>query len=105
MVVPGGDELAYRPGPLSIIPRGLRPIPARAQNKQELLQPRPTQHSRLVSPRRGLERDHLPPRWSAATLGDVGGGRAGGSLARAAELARLEGRLGSRDDAGGAGPG
>jgi predicted short-subunit dehydrogenase-like oxidoreductase (DUF2520 family) len=54
---------------------------------------------------RELERDDLPSHLSATNLVVVGRGRAGGSIARAAELAGLDVRLVSRDEAAGAGPG
>jgi predicted short-subunit dehydrogenase-like oxidoreductase (DUF2520 family) len=47
---------------------------------------------------RELERDSLPSPLSAAPLAVVGRGRAGGSLARAAELAGIEVRLAGRDE-------
>jgi predicted short-subunit dehydrogenase-like oxidoreductase (DUF2520 family) len=47
---------------------------------------------------RELERDSLPSPLSAAPLVVVGGGRVGGSLARAAELAGLDVRLAGRDE-------
>jgi predicted short-subunit dehydrogenase-like oxidoreductase (DUF2520 family) len=48
---------------------------------------------------RELERDSLPSPLSAGPLVVVGRGRAGGSLARAAELAGIDVRLVSRDEA------
>lgn len=47
---------------------------------------------------RELERDSLPSPLSAAPLAIVGRGRAGGSLARAAELAGIEVRIAGRDE-------
>jgi predicted short-subunit dehydrogenase-like oxidoreductase (DUF2520 family) len=47
---------------------------------------------------RELERDSLPSPLSAAPLAVVGRGRAGGSLARAAELAGIEVRVAGRDE-------
>lgn len=48
---------------------------------------------------RELERDSLPSPLSAAPLVVVGGGRVGGSLSKAAELAGIDVRLVSRDGA------
>src|SRR4051812_6826194 len=61
--------------------------------------PRPSEQSRLVSPMRELERDSLPSPLNAAPLVVVGGGRVGGSLARAAEIAGVDVRLAGRGEA------
>src|SRR4029450_5624734 len=58
------------------------------------------QDHRLVSPMRELERDDLPSPMSAARLVIIGRGRVGHSLARAANGAGIEARLGAREDPG-----